>query len=541
MKHFSILIFFIVIQSNVWAQTQLIHNSSSNGILDYKPDFNNNIFIKDRPDQDQRNIAICSAFNGWLYAIYWYPKNSIPYGVLLKSVDNGKTWITLIDDATGLTDQVFTRFSIVACGNDTSNLKVFLGMCLYSPNGDVYSGYVSRFNGLTGALEAAIFNDTSPMIWDLDLACDQNYQATGANPFSIAVVYSKRVGYDSVIVCTSSNGGISFDNKRNISGSGNHLRNVSISFGRSASYPEGKYFITWEEMQDANAKSGHIYTSHSEPNFNSAFTSPVQLDNLYPSAFNNAHHPTISCQVSSTDNAYSNLSELIVSEKYDAINNRSDIIGFMNKTAASSTNFQYTGIDTSTNYKNQPDIFFNSFDSTFMLTFYDSTNIRLPFLTKNVNLSNPGNWDVISNKYNTDNNLTAPHPEVILDYAKRSAAFTWIADRSGGSHAAMFDAQFNFPVGIREFENQENSFIYSLYPNPARTFVEVDFDLKEKENIIIKIYNPTGQLKGSLTNQSFQAGNSKLKLDVSKYLPGIYLFTIQAGNYFGSKKIQIFR
>ena len=34
--------------------------------------FGKDIVIHDRPDRDQKLVAICSAFNGWLYAAYAY-------------------------------------------------------------------------------------------------------------------------------------------------------------------------------------------------------------------------------------------------------------------------------------------------------------------------------------------------------------------------------------------------------------------------------------------------------------------------------------
>jgi len=36
------------------------------------PIFGKDIVINDQPGQNQQNLSVCSAFNGWLYAVYFY-------------------------------------------------------------------------------------------------------------------------------------------------------------------------------------------------------------------------------------------------------------------------------------------------------------------------------------------------------------------------------------------------------------------------------------------------------------------------------------
>jgi len=542
MKPIIVLAFLILFSGNVTPQNSNGNNALPKINSGNNPLFGDNIIINNVPGQDQNNIAICSAFNGWLYATYWYSNNTVPYLVLLKSIDKGKTWVKVYDDANGVNNHIMTKLTIVACGQDTSNLKVFIGGCVkYTIDGRC-GGCIGRFNGVSGTLEDAIFNDLSSSVRDLAIAGDNIYPAINSNPFSIAVVYSKQVGnYDSVIVYTSNNGGMYLNSHYNLAASGNYISNVSISYGRSPSYPNGRYFISWEEKQNANSPCGHIYTSHSEPNFNSAFTAPIQLDNLNPSTTNKLNNPAISCQVNAADNDQANLTELVICEKYISTNNRSDLVGFNNKSAVTTSDFQYLAIDTSTNNKVQPDLCFNSFDSTFMLTYYDSTDIRLPFLTNNFNLSNPSLWNIVSNKYNTDDNLSAPHPKVILDFAEQSAAFTWIADQSGGKGAAMFDAQFNFPVGSQENEYNENLLITRIYPNPATTYLETEFYLKEKENVTASIITTLGQCVDVPVNLSYPEGLNKTKITISNFSQGVYLLNIRAERFCQTKRFQVLK
>ena len=128
-----------------------------------------------------------------------------------------------------------------------------------------------------------------------------------------------------------------------------------------------------------------------------------------------------------------------------------------------------------------------------------------------------------------------------LDYDQRSAAFAWLADQTGGYKAGMFDAQFNFPVGIEEKGNSQELFISRIYPNPASTSVEIEFCLKEKEYVTTSVINTLGQCVDVSVNQLYPKGLNKMKLDISNYLPGIYLLKVRAGRYFQVKKIQIFK
>jgi len=541
MKPAIFLLLFIILSFQATLQNHSSADSRQQDKFRNSPLFGDNIIIHNVPGQDQNNIAICSAFNGWLYATYWYSNNTVPYLVLVKSTDHGKTWVKLYDDMNALQNTIITILNITACGLDTSDLKVFIGGCSkYTPTGNS-GGFIGRFNGNNGVLEDGIFNGGWP-VWDLSIAGDNLYPATNSNPFSMAVVYSRQLGNtDSVIVYTSDNGGLYLNRHYNIAASGNYIGKVSISYGRSPAYPGGRYFVCWEEKQNAGSPCGHIYTSHSEPYFNSPFTAPVQLDNLDPTIINKLNNPSISCQANAADNDQANLSELIVCEKYNAANHQSGIVGFVNKTAITSSSYQLFSIDTGTNNNIQPDINFNSFDSTFLLTYFDSTNTRLPFLTNNFNLLNPSSWDLVSDKYNADNNLSAPSPRVTLDYDQRSAAFAWLADQTGGYKAGMFDAQFNFPVGIEEKGNSQELFISRIYPNPASTSVEIEFCLKEKEYVTTSVINTLGQCVDVSVNQLYPKGLNKMKLDISNYLPGIYLLKVRAGRYFQVKKIQIFK
>jgi len=75
------------------------------------------------------------------------------------------------------------------------------------------------------------------------------------------------------------------------------------------------------------------------------------------------------------------MTEVILFEKYDAVNIRNNIIGYKNLHAATSSHFEKFSFTNAAHNNLQPDISFNSYNSTFMATYFDSTDRKLPFLT----------------------------------------------------------------------------------------------------------------------------------------------------------------
>jgi len=275
---FTLFTFLLLCLTGLNAQTGFLGGS----VVPFKPQsqlFGKDIVIQDISDRDQRNIAICSAFNGWLYAAYSYSQPDQGYISVLRSVDNGINWNFIGGgSATILGNRLIKNLGILACGNSETNLKLFIGWeyvdTLYSWSG----AYLCRYNPEPFSVEGTLFSDSG--IKDLAFTSDNNFPASNSNPYSIGILYSKRNLYwsgtpDTIIFLSSSNGGLSIDNRRIIATTLNTFQKVSLKYGRSPSWSSGRCFVTWEEKETDSSSVGHIYTAHSEPDFNSPFTNPV--------------------------------------------------------------------------------------------------------------------------------------------------------------------------------------------------------------------------------------------------------------------------
>jgi len=512
------------------------------------PLFGKDIVLNAQPIQNQRNLAVCSAFNGWLYAIYSYNNGNQPYVTFLRSTDDGITWDIVMDVSDYFQGYLTTRLDIIACGNSLSTLKIFLAAAVTDTLGYMEWGgiFVGRYQGDPFIAEAQILGDGGNVTsrhYDIALASDQNYPANNSNPFSIAVAYTKS-GYgnkDTLKYCSSSNGGMSFDDKRIVALSNRNLEKVALSFGRSPSKPEGRYFVAWEEKNPNNAATGHIYTAHSEPNFDSPFTKAVCLDSLDSSAINKVRNPAIACQVNNADNDSSNLSEIVMLEKYLPGSNRYEVKGFYNLQACSSNYFKELAVSSSSNNKIQPDISFNSYNSTFMMTYFDSTEKKLPFLTNDVNLVNPDSWNIISQAYNDNSNLIAPYPKVKLNIGQQDGMNAWISEGTSGNGIALFDAPYSTYTGISGNNTGSLVRLIGAYPNPCSNEIKIAFELKKTGKVTINVLSILGQPLGTVTDQSYSEGKHVVKYDVSDFPAGTYFYNFRLDDFTASGKFTVIR
>ncbi len=87
--------------------------------------------------------------------------------------------------------------------------------------------------------------------------------------------------------------------------------------------------------------------------------------------------------------------------------------------------------------------------------------------------------------------------------------------------------------GINSFETDD----ISVYPNPAKAFVTVNGNFKEKVNSELRITNILGQ---ELVNLSFEASSTFTEeVDISKWAAGVYtLQVIHGGNIFVQKVVK---
>jgi len=517
----------------------LIPNQQNRSVL-----FGNDVILNDQQLQNQRNAVVRSAFNGWLYAGYAYINSQYqwPAAIILKSEDNGISWTVLFDMLQPFDNCEMKSLDMVVTGDSVSNLKIFLAFMIVLKNTTLGTGegYVLRFNAVTGVYENMLSGISG--VSDVAFACDAMYPATNSNPFSIGSIYSYHsinINKDSILIFTSDNGGMSFTNLRHIAVTSNRFMKVAFAYGRSLSKNSGRYFGAWEEKLGPSSNLGHIYTSHSNPDFNSDFTVPLLVDSLIMGAMNNVRNPAIACQFSNYDNDSSDFTEIILFDTYTGGSNY-DVQGVYNIKAASGNHFIPFSLGSALDDIIQPTISFNPYDSTFMVSYFNMTYLSLPFLRKDCNMQDPLTWQILTTKINDSTNLSNPTPSVSLNIGQKQGMVAWSAEGPTGNGIALFDA----PYLITGLSGQDISTInpgFFAWPNPCNNILNMAFKLQGSTYLTITLYDLTGKPIVTCGNQTFSEGKHCLKLDISSYSCGTYFLEFRTNKTFVSSKVIIIR
>lgn len=93
-------------------------------------------------------------------------------------------------------------------------------------------------------------------------------------------------------------------------------------------------------------------------------------------------------------------------------------------------------------------------------------------------------------------------------------------------------------MDVIELSKEEISF--NVYPNPSNSVVNVDFELKNKNDVTVSIMNTVGQTVVS-NNLGSVSGVQSTQLDVSSLESGMYIVRVQTANGEQTKRISVIR
>lgn len=91
--------------------------------------------------------------------------------------------------------------------------------------------------------------------------------------------------------------------------------------------------------------------------------------------------------------------------------------------------------------------------------------------------------------------------------------------------------------GVNEIQNLQLEF--SLYPNPAINIVSMDYNVSEKSNVNISIFDLSGRMITQILSETQSVGKQNSTFDVNQLDKGIYLITLQVGSQISAKKMVV--
>jgi hypothetical protein len=100
--------------------------------------------------------------------------------------------------------------------------------------------------------------------------------------------------------------------------------------------------------------------------------------------------------------------------------------------------------------------------------------------------------------------------------------------------------KFHEPLGIKEKIANYN-FDFTLSPNPVKSQAVISYYLSEKSRVNISIYNMTGVLVKTITDNYQNLGSHQLEFSVSDLNNGVYLCKMTSGNSSVTRKVVVLK
>jgi hypothetical protein len=106
-----------------------------------------------------------------------------------------------------------------------------------------------------------------------------------------------------------------------------------------------------------------------------------------------------------------------------------------------------------------------------------------------------------------------------------------------------FSIRVEQPVGISEqiHTTPKEFAFYQNYPNPFNPTTTIEFSLPAEVDVVLEIYNTTGQLVETLVNKRMRIGHYNINWDASNMPSGLYFYKIKAGSFTDLKKMILLR
>ena len=88
---------------------------------------------------------------------------------------------------------------------------------------------------------------------------------------------------------------------------------------------------------------------------------------------------------------------------------------------------------------------------------------------------------------------------------------------------------------VAEFALEQN------YPNPFNPTTKINYSIKEKGNVELKIFDLLGSEIVTLVSEEKNPGNYEVFFDASNLSSGVYLYTIKSGSFVQTRKMLLMK
>lgn len=124
----------------------------------------------------------------------------------------------------------------------------------------------------------------------------------------------------------------------------------------------------------------------------------------------------------------------------------------------------------------------------------------------------------------------------ILDITSMNDSVLWTCGNEGRIFTTSTGGQ-----PLVKIENTSNQIpdhfkLFQNYPNPFNNSTIIRFDIKQKGNYFLEIYNLKGQLIDNLINENLSPGSYKLRINLFDLPSGVYFYKLSSDKVVDTKK-----
>ena len=92
-------------------------------------------------------------------------------------------------------------------------------------------------------------------------------------------------------------------------------------------------------------------------------------------------------------------------------------------------------------------------------------------------------------------------------------------------------------LGIDQLGIPHKFTLYQNYPNPFNPVTTISYDIPTESDVTLIIYDITGRIVQTLVNESQQAGMKSIVWNATDVSSGVYIYSIQAGDFTQTSKM----
>lgn len=96
-------------------------------------------------------------------------------------------------------------------------------------------------------------------------------------------------------------------------------------------------------------------------------------------------------------------------------------------------------------------------------------------------------------------------------------------------------------VGVDDEIIANNFTLEQNYPNPFNPSTTIKYTLGERSAVTLKVYDVLGNEVANLVNTTQEAGQHSINFDASSLSSGLYIYTLNTGNFTSSKKMMLLK